>query len=239
MELRIGCCGFPVARERYVSEFDVVEIQQTFYHPPRVETARKWRASVPSGFEFTVKAWQLITHPPESPTYRRLKRKIPPAERERYGLFRPTGEVFAAWDETLRIAGALAARLVLFQSPPRFTPTAEHLAHMRRFFSSIDRAGLLLAWEPRGDWPAETVRGLCRDLGLIHCVDPFRNDPLAGTPLYLRLHGRDGYRYRYTDEELAALLRRLAGWGRPAYVMFNNVYMHDDALRFVRMVGGE
>jgi len=34
--IRIGCCGFPVKREKYASRFRLVEVQKTFYQPPRL-----------------------------------------------------------------------------------------------------------------------------------------------------------------------------------------------------------
>jgi uncharacterized protein YecE (DUF72 family) len=71
--IKVGCCGFPCSRKRYYENFDVIEIQKTFYNPPRIETAEKWRSDAPKNFEFTLKAWQLITHPKESPTYRKAK----------------------------------------------------------------------------------------------------------------------------------------------------------------------
>ena len=39
MEIKVGCCGFPVSREKYYKNFDVVGIQQTFYQPPQEKTA--------------------------------------------------------------------------------------------------------------------------------------------------------------------------------------------------------
>ena len=57
-DLRIGCCGFPQPLERYAQTFAVVEVQQTFYQLPLLRTLAKWRARVPDGFEFTLKAWQ-------------------------------------------------------------------------------------------------------------------------------------------------------------------------------------
>jgi uncharacterized protein YecE (DUF72 family) len=36
----------------------VVEVQQTFYQPPRVATLEKWRLDAPANFEFTLEAWQ-------------------------------------------------------------------------------------------------------------------------------------------------------------------------------------
>ena len=74
--MKIGCCGWPLPKERYAEHFGVAEVQQTFYEPPRLATLEKWRALVPADFEFTLKAWQLITHTCKSPTFRRLKTKL-------------------------------------------------------------------------------------------------------------------------------------------------------------------
>jgi len=68
-----GCCGFPVGMKKYFENFDVVEVQKTFYKPPSQKTAEKWRKNAPENFEFTIKAWQVITHPPSSPTYRKAE----------------------------------------------------------------------------------------------------------------------------------------------------------------------
>jgi len=43
MTIKVGCCGFPVNRREYFRHLQLVEIQQTFYQPPRAETARRWR----------------------------------------------------------------------------------------------------------------------------------------------------------------------------------------------------
>jgi uncharacterized protein YecE (DUF72 family) len=232
----VGCCGFPEARGRYFGRFSAVELQDTFYQPPSLALAEKRRRESPPGFLYTLKAWQLITHPATSPTYRRLREPVDEASRGRYGFFRPTEEVLAAWERTLAIARTLAAAVVVFQCPARFTQTEEHVADMEAFFGRIDRGGLTLAWEPRGKWHPALVRALCERLGLVHCVDPFENLCQHGEVAYFRLHGIGGYRYRYSDEELVRL-RQMCGEelaaGRTAvYVMFNNVSMRDDALRF-------
>jgi uncharacterized protein YecE (DUF72 family) len=44
--IKIGCCGFPTRREIYYQSFDVVEIQQTFYQPPKADTLKRWRDEV-------------------------------------------------------------------------------------------------------------------------------------------------------------------------------------------------
>lgn len=131
--VKVGTCGFAMGQQEYYKTFPVVEIQQTFYKLPRVNTGVRWQAGSPTGFEFTVKAWQLITHEPSSPTYRRLAKPIPPESKDRYGAFRPTEEVAEAWTQTRAFAAALGASIIVFQCPPSFTPTPEHIANLRRF----------------------------------------------------------------------------------------------------------
>jgi uncharacterized protein YecE (DUF72 family) len=237
MRLKIGCCGFPVGKRKYYERFKLAEIQQTFYQPPKFETAQKWRESAPDRFEFTLKAWQLITHEPASPTYRRLKQRMTPKQKKECGFFKPTDEVFKAWEETERIASALKSRFIVFQCPPSFKPTRTNKANLKKFFKSIKRKRYRFVWEPRGSWEEKDIEPLCKELDLIHCVDPFRNKTVYGSIRYFRLHGMGGYRYRYKGWDLKRLRdfceeesRRVKR--RPIYVLFNNTYMMEDASRF-------
>jgi uncharacterized protein YecE (DUF72 family) len=219
--------------------FSVVEVQQTFYQPPRLATLSRWRSQVPGEFEFTLKAWQLITHESGSPTYRRLREKLNDQQRREAGAFRMNATVLGAWRRTCECARVLGSRIVLLQCPPSFTPTPEHKANLRGFIreisgdlpSGLRSTGLILVWEPRGDWKAEEVQEMCDELGLVHGVDPFMQRPTTSGLGYFRLHGRTGYRYRYTDADLLQLLRETAG-RTPCYVLFNNLAMRDDARRF-------
>ena len=230
--VKVGCCGFRMARAEYELLFPVVEVQQTFYQPPRVQTLEGWRASAPKDFEFTMKAWMLITHEARSPTYRRLKRELTEEEREQCGSFQATPMVREAWEVTLKCAEALAARRLLFQCPASFKPTRENIKNMRAFFASINRPPeLQLLWEPRGGWPDSTVRELCRELDLTHVVDPFAARTVTPERCYFRLHGRTGFRYVYEDDELEELYGMLPK-DETSYVLFNNVRMREDAARF-------
>jgi uncharacterized protein YecE (DUF72 family) len=233
--IQVGCCGFPKAQVMYTREFKLVEVQQTFYHPPKIETVRRWREELPENFQFTLKAWQLITHRSSSPTYRRLKMTIPQAKKDRYGSFQPTEEVFTAWNRIQELSNALRVEIVLFQCPASFRPVEENLANMRAFFRAIRRDQLRFVWEPRGPWPEELIRDLCQELNLIHATDPFVRPPQHGELNYFRLHGIGGYRYRYTDEDLEALRRMCASKPR-SLCLFNNVTMYQDAMRFRSMV---
>lgn len=233
--VNIGTCGFGRTKGEYFDVLDCVEIQHTFYQPPQVKTLEKWRSEAPTGFEFTLKAWQLITHEAKSPTYKRLKRKLTETELADTGYFKPTPIVREAWEVTLASARALNGKTVLLQCPASFRSTTENIENFRLFMSTIDRGGLNIAWEPRGKWPVELVGDLCRELDVWHAVDPFEKPSATRDRCYFRLHGRGGWRYKYDEgelEELASMLPRDA----PSYVFFNNREMLDDALRFQRIV---
>ena len=88
-ELRIGTSGwnypsgrgrwngvlYPATRSRrdgtldfdelahYAELFDTVEVNSSFYGPPRAEITRAWAARTPAGFEFSLKLYQKFTHP--------------------------------------------------------------------------------------------------------------------------------------------------------------------------------
>ena len=230
--VRIGCCGFAMAQDDYFATFNSIEIQKTFYQPPRPSTAEKWRAKASEDFVFTVKAWQAITHYPSSPTYRRAS--LDDEQKQQCGGFQSTDMVWEAWDQSREIARILDAPVIVFQCPASLDPSGKHIANMRKFFSSIDRGDLTVGWEPRGEWPDETIRELCAELDLVHVVDPFQNAQLHGEMNYFRLHGKTGYRYEYSDEDLAELLEMVNR--DTAFCMFNNISMDDDARRFVRMI---
>lgn len=234
-QVRVGLCGFSMAFEDYVREFPVVEVQQTFYEPPRDATLRRWRAEAPADFDFTLKAWQLVTHEASSPTYRRLRRTLTSAERAQSGLFRTTPIVLEAWARTLECVALLRATAVLLQCPRSFGRTDENVARMRAFFATVERpAGVRMLWEPRGDWPPGLVRDLCQDLRLVHVVDPFVTNTVTPDDTYYRLHGVTGARHVYTDDELARLAAMLPTRSTtPAYVLFNNLPRVADARRFI------
>ncbi|MGC9319457.1 MAG: DUF72 domain-containing protein, partial [Armatimonadota bacterium] len=157
-------------------------------------------------------------------------------EAQFYGSFRPTGQVIGAWNRTVEIAEELDATVILFQCPASFEPTSENMQHMRDFFAAIDRGGYTLAWEPRGDWQPEQIAPLCEELGLIHCVDPFQDEPVTDGPRYLRLHGIGDYYYEYTDDDLRKLLDMCSA-GDQTWLMFNNVSRAEDAQRFLELLG--
>jgi uncharacterized protein YecE (DUF72 family) len=237
MHIKIGCCGFATAQEKYFKLFSTVEIQKTFYQPPLSETALKWREKAPSDFEFTLKAWQLITHDPQSPTYRRLKIKI--KEKKYYGSFKNTDEVLFAWHKTEEIASILKAKVIVFQTPASFGPAKENIKNIERFFSSIDRKNYKFVWEPRGKWQAKDILDICQEFNLIHGVDPFKNKNLYGEMAYFRLHGIGSYGYHYTQSDfrrLNEICQSQAKDRKEIFLFFNNIDMLKDALDFKKLM---
>lgn len=231
--MKLGLCGFTIGAAAYYRRFRLLEVQQTFYDPPPLATLQRWRAEAPEDNEFTLKAWQVITHAGTSRTYRRLRSDFPDHARAEAGGFRLNDTVYAAWLATLDCVEALRATAVLFQCPPSFRPSPDNIQSMRTFFAHIERPpGVRCVWEPRGAWPDDVVRGLCDDLQLSHAVDPFIRPSLTPDVIYWRLHGNGSHYASYTDAEL----RELYGWlprdDRDAHVLFNNIPRVGDVERF-------
>lgn len=233
--------------EDYPVHFPVVEVQQTFYQPPGDETMRRWLAVTPARFEYTLKAWQLVTHATTSSTYRRLKRPLTKEERAGAGGFRATKIVEEGHRRSIECARVLGATAMLFQCPASFAPTTENVERMRAYFSNPAHAapeGLRYLWEPRGPkWVSarREAHALADELSLVHVVDPFVTAPLPGRAVYFRLHGIGTDLHSYTDDELHilhALLRDVYDRGSkvPAYVMFNNRPRVRDAMRFLALL---
>src|SRR5687768_4078692 len=133
--IKIGLCGFTMSALRYPQYFQVVEVQQTFYQPPAASVIDRWRARMPPRFEFTLKAWMLITHAATSPTYRRLRRSLTRDEAAGAGGFQESAIVDEAWQVTLDATRRLRATAILFQCPASFRPTPENLGNLRGFFT--------------------------------------------------------------------------------------------------------
>jgi uncharacterized protein YecE (DUF72 family) len=234
MAMKLGMCGFTIGAAAYFKQFKVVEVQQTFYDPPAPQTLEHWRTQAPADFEFTMKAWQVITHLGTSRTYRRLRSPFSESARAEAGSFRLNDTVIHAWRITADCAHLLRATAILFQCPASFRATDANISALQRFFREIKPpVGVRFLWEPRGAWPDDVVSLLCDELGLIHAVDPFIRPTLTPQLVYWRLHGNRSHYANYTDAEL----RQIHDWvprgeAVDAYVMFNNIPRVKDVKRF-------
>lgn len=205
--------------KKYYESFCLVELNRTFYGYPRMSTVAGWREKAPQDFEFTVKAHQDITH-----KFRfEIKNSLP------------------AFKTMKQICQTLKARILLIQTPGSFRP--DKLRDAEEFLSRIKRDDLVVVWETRGPaWEAPEVREKLAErlegLNVVHVTDPFKALPVYTENLaYFRLHGlgKQLYYYQFTDDELRQLRRLVQPFerdGKEVYVLFNNLAMFEDCLRF-------
>lgn len=243
--MHIGTCGWAYLREKefeqlikkpYASKlqahaqlFSVVEVNSTFYRIPKVTTVQKWwqeASGINKQFQFTVKAYQGITH-------------LGPFGKAARSQFHQIQEV----SEELR------ASLILFQTPSSFRLTLANVKKIKAFFSEVERGKFVVVWEPRGAWldNPQMITDVCEECDLIHCVDPFRHQSLSfgKTKIaYFRLHGfgkPSMYHYNFSAKELNELcsaVDSLPHTLQAAYVFFNNVYCYHNAVSFSKLVRG-
>ncbi len=223
----MGCCGFPVRKEIYYGKFDCIEIQRTFYSMPEIKTAIRWKLEAPEGFIFTLKAPQHITHPASSPTYRKCKKDY--GRRENYGFFKDTLEIKRAYHDLREFALKLGVNYILFQTPSSFKPNKRNIANLINFFAKRQKDPFIFVLELRG-WEEVYVKRLIREIKFIQCVDPFKSSAVTQNIIYWRLHGKNGYNYKYTKNDLNRFIEMIKG--KKGFMFFNNAYMWEDALKF-------
>jgi uncharacterized protein YecE (DUF72 family) len=220
MDLRVGTSGYAYKEwlgnfypeklasakmlAYYAERFSTVEINNTFYQLPKVESLRRWADDVPADFRFVLKASQRISH------MKRLK----DCEDVLSYLLRTT-------------ADGLGDRLgpVLFQLPPNMKRDDDRLAAFLALLPPTQQA----AFEFRhASWQDAAVHALLRQHGAALCCADTDDDPepAAINPTadwgYLRLR-----RIAYDETAMHAWVARLAaaaeagGW-REAYLFFKH-----------------
>jgi len=221
--IKVGCCGYPTAMKMYFESFSLVELNSTFYRYPRMSTVAGWREKAPSEFEFAVKAHQDISH--------RFRFETKPS--------------IQAFNQMKEICEALKARILLIQTPASLRP--DRLSEAMKFFRKIQRNNMVVVWETRGPaWEEPETRKklaeVLRELNVPHVTDPFKAMPVyTSSVAYFRLHGlgKQLYYYQFTDDELKqlhSLVKPVEAERKEVYVLFNNLAMFDDGLRYKRYI---
>jgi len=216
MRLSVGTSGFSYKEWRgsfypgkmkeadmlqfYSSQFDSVELNNTFYRLPGEQALLAWAAQVPAGFRFALKASRTITH---------LKRLKDAAEATEY-LFRVTAALGDARGP------------VLFGLPPNMKCD---VARLSAFLELVPR-DVRTAFEFRHEsWLCDEVYDLLRGHGSALCIADTEEHttPFVATAGwgYVRLR-----RVAYTDADVADWRRRIEQqqWS-DAFVYFK----HEDA----------
>jgi uncharacterized protein YecE (DUF72 family) len=208
----------------FAEHFDTVEVNSTFYGPPRADVARGWVERTPSGFEFSLKLYQKFTHPR---MFREAAlKKAPGSEGPLLDLLTQVTQSdideFRGGVEPLADAGRLGALLAQF--PPSFkkTPAAcDYLAQLLRAFGDY-RVAVELRHRSWSDAVGETLSLLNGfEAAWVQIDEPkfrfsIRQNYLPNVTgfYYMRLHGRnvaqwwhhehrdDRYNYLYSAEDL-------------------------------------
>src|SRR5262249_38259133 len=106
-------------------------------------------------------------------------------------------------DAMVAAASTLEAAVVVFRTPPSFTPSQANRDLLRRFFSEVDMGGERV-WHPDGLWDTRTAAKAATELGVTLGVDPLVRDQTRDPPdLYATL-------------EVPQLYLRVSGLGRGA-----------------------
>ncbi|MEM0480988.1 MAG: DUF72 domain-containing protein [Candidatus Aenigmatarchaeota archaeon] len=231
--IKIGCCGFPVSKKKYFENFNVVEIQQTFYKLIDIETIKKWRKEAPKDFEFTFKAFQGLTHTIKSPTWKRSglsKEELKKLEKY-VGNLKWNKVTQEYWEKMVEYSKVLNSKIVVIQLPSSFEDNEENIRNVIEFLENASNE-IKIALELRG-WKKENIKKIVEKYEIIDVVDILNEEPFSKI-LYTRLHGKVEnkkiiYKYDYSKEELKKIYEKVKKY-KEAYVMFNNVYMFKNAL---------
>lgn len=189
----------------YVTVFDTVELNGTFYGTPRETTVQKWYASTPEGFLFSAKGARYITHNKKllavTDSLKRQQQALEPL-REKLGPI--LWQLSSHWGLNLdRLRQFLALRpaeqrwCFEFRSPSCFCSEV---------YALLREHNCALVWADTPEYP---------------CVAEVTADFL-----YARLHGHEElYASRYSDTQLREwcdLLKRSAEDARDIFAYFDN-----------------
>lgn len=223
----------------YAGRFSAIELQSTFYRLPRATTVERWRKVAPK-LIFTLKAFQGITHPADSPTWRRSRKELEGVDPAEVGFLTISKFTKRAWEETERLAQILDAMAIVIQLPPKFDYCSENISRLRAFLSAVSIRRTPAVEFRHVSWlnKLQEARAAIEPWDGILVTDPLKVEPPIQPFQYHRMHGSNGlvnYRHKYTNEELERLW--LSVRGKKAYVFFNNLAMKEDAEKFLRIVG--
>jgi len=108
----------------YASQFPLVEVDSTYYYPPRQPVVQQWAQRTPPGFTFNIKAFSVLTQHPTKATS--LAQEMRPEGKERvYPKDLDEDAVEYLWSSFFDSLAPLDRNnklgAVLFQFPPWFT----------------------------------------------------------------------------------------------------------------------
>lgn len=159
MKIYFGLDEIEGGWDRYMDRYTLMEVPET-KNPATVETLNRWRVESPRGFAFVLHATREFIAELEAIVDR--------------GDNAPTPALDAAWKAIEERANALAAKGILIETGPEFTPSTrsrELLQHLAERYGSTVKAKLI--WASFGLWEAESTRDFAESIGLVYAIDPF------------------------------------------------------------------
>ncbi|HUS18663.1 MAG TPA: DUF72 domain-containing protein [Terriglobales bacterium] len=206
----------------YLQHFDTVELNNSFYRLPNIETLEAWRKNTPKDFVFAVKGSRFITH------NKKLK------------------EPHHALENLLPRIDVLKKKLgpILFQLPPAWRLNELRLEEFLHALPKYHRYTFEFR-EP--SWHTPRVLELLREYRASYCVYDIGgyHSPIEVTTdfAYIRLHGPgDKYQGSYSHEALARWAAWIHDWSSrltAIYIYFDNDqagYAAQNALTLKRLI---
>jgi len=198
MEIHVGCSGWfywhwkkrfypedlPQSKwfNYYTSKFNTVELNSTFYHFPKISTAKGWYKDSPKNFLYTLKVSKLITH------IKKFK-----------GSKKLITDFYKVGEELKDKMGCF-----LFQLPPSLKFKEKKLEEI---ISQLDLEKRNVLEFRHISWFTQDVYDVLKKNGVVFCVvsSPKLPEDIVKTSddIYIRFHGRHGwYASNYSDDEL-------------------------------------
>jgi len=227
--------------EFYAKEFSAVELNFTYYRIPTADQLRKYAAQTPTGFRFTVKAHQEMTH----------RRSGDPAP------FVQLRIALKALQEKRKLGA------VLLQFPQSFHNRTENRYYVQHCVHLLHDLPLVVEFR-HSDWITKRTLSKLREWGVAFCnvdMPPLpgllpKTTFVTGPIAYVRFHGRNAgqwyehehawqrYDYTYSMEELEGWVPHLQEMDESAedlYVFANNHWEGQAATtaRQLRMLLGQ
>lgn len=234
----IGCSGFHYKHwkgtfypeglaqskwfNHYCQFFNTLELNVTFYRFPQLSFLQNWRLKSPDGFQFAVKAPRAITH---------------------YKKFNDTTDLITSFYNTIREGLQDKLGCVLFQLPPNFHYSEDHL---QKVINSLDNSFLNVVEFRHPSWWTENVYEKLNSRNITFCGmshPSLPNDLVSNTSLlYHRMHGEGQlYASNYEHSQLQALIDEIKTRKNleHAYIFFNNdihTFAVYNALEMLKMI---
>jgi uncharacterized protein YecE (DUF72 family) len=185
LKWQIGCSGFhykewkeifypkgwPQTKwfQYYASQFNTLEINNTFYRFPELKLFENWYLKAPENFSFSVKVPRTITH---------------------YQQFKDTEQQLTDFYDLAKAGLKEKLGCILFQLPPQFQYSAEKLDMMIRqtniFFQNVIEFRHISWWR-------KDVMNILKEHNISFCGVSYPgliSDAIVNTPFpYYRFHG--------------------------------------------------